>query len=264
MEPQLVQLSNEFSCYVAGYNGLSTSENEAKFIYKEIFKDKCYDISQSFDPRFVIDVGANIGLFSVYIKNRHPECKVLAFEPAPDTFAVLSQNIKLHNASDVKAIQCALGSEASEGTLTFFPHMPGNSTFYPGEKQKLQDLISLELGEELASAMYGGAGQMKVPIKRLSDVLKEESFAAIDLLKIDVEGAELSVLEGIDDEHWGKIQNVVLETCDLSGVRGQVDDLLKSKGFTLQTTEPDWNLRGAKFHTIIARREPVCGGRDEV
>ncbi|KAM3441309.1 hypothetical protein NHJ13734_002887 [Beauveria thailandica] len=259
METQIVQLGDDFPCHVASYNGFPSGEHEARFIYKEIFGDNCYDVAQLSDPRFIVDVGANIGLFSVYMKKRFPACQVVAFEPAPDTFAVLTRNLALHAVDDgVRARQCALGAAAGQGSLTFFPHLPGNSTLVPDEKRQFQELLGAEVGTNFTDKMFGDAGKVQVQIERLSDVLlreeEEHEFAAIDLLKVDVEGAELSVLKGISDEHWAKVKNVVLETCDLSSEREALNKLLESKGFTLETSKADWSPRGAQFYTIIARR----------
>ncbi|OAR02297.1 hypothetical protein LLEC1_05851 [Akanthomyces lecanii] len=102
--------------------------------------------------------------------------------------------------------------------------------------------------------MYSGSSQVQVDIKRLSDILRQENVMAVDLLKIDVEGAELSVLEGIDDDDWAKFQNIVLETCDLSGLRVELNALLESKGFTVKTVEAEWSPHDAKFYLIVARR----------
>lgn len=254
METQLVQLGEDFPCHVASYNGFPSGEHEARFIYKEIFGDSCYDIAQLGDPGFIVDVGANIGLFTVYMKKRYPQCKIWAFEPAPDTFNVLSKNVDLHKLEGVRTHQCALGSDTSEGFLTFFPHLPGNSTLVPEEKKQFQDLLGAEVGTNFTDKMFGDAGKVQVQIKRLSDFLENEAFEKIDMLKVDVEGAELEVLKGISDSHWKKIQNVVLETCDLSAGRADMNTLLEAQGFVLESSKADWSPKGAQFYTIIARR----------
>ncbi len=254
METQVVQLGEDFPCHVASYNGFPSGEHEARFIYKEIFGDSCYDVAQLTEPRFIVDVGANIGLFTVYMKKKYPQCKLLAFEPAPDTFTVLSKNVDLHELEGVQTHQCALGSDTSEGFLTFFPHLPGNSTLVPEEKKQFQDLLGAEVGTNFTDKMFGDAGKVQVKIKRLSDVLEEQNFENIDLLKVDVEGAELEVLKGISDSHWEKVQNVVLETCDLNTGREEMNKLLEVKGFILESSKADWSPRGAQFYTIVARR----------
>lgn len=115
MEAQLIHLGNDFPFYVASYNGVPSGEYEARFIYKEIFGDSCYDDAQLSHPRLIVDVGANIGLFTVYLKKKYPDCKLLAFEPAPDTFKILTKNVALHKLEGVEILQLALGPMPAPG-----------------------------------------------------------------------------------------------------------------------------------------------------
>ncbi|KAI0912705.1 FkbM family methyltransferase [Ustulina deusta] len=223
---QLIEFEKT-SCY-------AMSQDEAKFIYKEIFEDGCYDVSNLSEAPFVIDVGANIGMFSLYLKQKFPSSKILAFEPAPETYNILRRNLELHNISDVEAFPWGLASEESIQQLTYFPNLP-------------------EHGREVAKQGFGGAQQVDVKIERLSNILNSHpEFTRIDFLKIDVEGAELEVLRGLDDAHWSLVHNVALETWDASGVRDEIENLLKSKGFTLKCVEAVW-VKG--FFMISGSRE---------
>jgi hypothetical protein len=72
----------------------------------------------------------------------------------------------------------------------------------------------------------------KVPAKlvTLSSVLEDKRVGVIDLLKIDVEGAEMAVLEGLRSEHWRLVQQVALEVENAETVR-RICTLLEAKGF---------------------------------
>ena len=134
MTVELMEFANT-SCY-------TTSKYEAGFIYKEIFEDHCYDGPTLPEAPFIVDAGANIGLFSLYMKQKYPQSKILAFEPAPETFDILCRNLTLHNISDVETFPFGLASKASTEKLTYFPKLPGNSTLVPEEKKQLREEVA--------------------------------------------------------------------------------------------------------------------------
>lgn len=229
------------------------SKVEAQFIFKEIFEDHCYDIPNLPEAPFIIDVGANIGLFSLYMKQKYPSSRILAFEPAPETYNVLSRNLELNNCSDVQALQYGLASEPDTKKLTYFPNLPGNSTLVPEEKKKLYEEAVRKRGRETADARFGGARQVDVKVERLSHFLEDyPDIKSIDLLKVDVEGAELDVIKGLDDAHWALVRNVVLETWEPSGIRPEIEKLLESKGFTITRERAEW--APDQFYMITAHR----------
>lgn len=248
--PELVSIADGISYY-------AINKAEAEFIYKEIFLDHCYDvISEPPATPFIIDAGANIGLFSLYMKHKYPSARILAFEPAPACYDALSRNLSLHGClPSVKALQCGLSSAPGTLPLTYFPNFPGNSTLFPREKEQLREWIVRRFGREAADELFGGAVLVDVELRRLSDVLREEEEGGdkmIDLLKVDVEGAELQVLEGVDDEHWALVRNVVVETWEPSGIRPRIESLLEGKGFMVTHDQAEW--APDQFSMITARR----------
>ncbi|KAI1258585.1 FkbM family methyltransferase [Xylariaceae sp. FL1019] len=234
------------SCY-------AKSADEARFIYKEIYEDGCYDVPNLPEAPFIVDVGANIGLCSLYMMQKFPAAKILAFEPAPETYDILRQNLALHNAASVEAIPYGLASKASTAKLTYFPNLPGNSTLVPEEKQQLYEEAVKKHGREAADSRFGGAQELDIKLQRLSHFLQAHpEFTRIDLLKVDVEGAELEVLLGLDDAHWAMVQNVVLETWENSGSKEQLQNLLTSKGFKVNSEGAAWAPN--QFYMITAHR----------
>ncbi|KAE8159363.1 S-adenosyl-L-methionine-dependent methyltransferase [Aspergillus tamarii] len=228
MTLRLVQLSDKFSCYARG-------EDEAKFIYHEIFEDDEYDGFELPKAPFIVDVGANIGLFSLHMKEKYPDSKIIAFEPAPENFEALNRNLAHHMVSNVEAYPYALGTEACSAAFTYFPGAPGNSTLNMAEKECLIQIFKENYEKTLGNDIFKDTKQIMVPVNRLSYFLGQyhSNVETIDLLKIDVEGTEFEVLGGIDDADWGKVRNIVLEVSDLKGYLDKVKLLLETKGFTV-------------------------------
>ncbi|GAA1887099.1 FkbM family methyltransferase [Streptantibioticus ferralitis] len=244
----LIEMEEGFSCYASG-------EFEARFIYQEIFKDNNYDQPGLPEAPFTIDVGANIGLFSLYMKQKYPAARIIAFEPAPENYQALRQNLELHQVGDVTVYPYAVGSEAREATFTYYPAMPGNSTLHPEEKALQKRLMGERLGEEAATDLFQ-ATTITVKVDRLSRFLAEQhpGVTSIDLLKIDVEGAELEVLRGIDDADWAKVQNVLLEVNNADGALAQVEALLREKGLTVASEPVPLMWEELELYYVTAHR----------
>ncbi|KAI9035246.1 FkbM family methyltransferase [Aspergillus affinis] len=233
MPVELVQFP-KVSCY-------ASNTKEVGHIYKEIFEDDCYSCMNLGQSPFIVDAGANVGLFTLYMKQKYPASKILAFEPAPETYDVLCRNLQLHNLSDTKPYPFCLSSKEGTQKLTYFPNMPGNSTLNPSEKEEQRKQTIEQFGEEAARYYFGGACEVDVRLQRLSHFLYNEvGITKIDLVKIDVEGAELEVLLGLNDVHWDLIQNIVLEIWEGSSTRLAIEDLLQSKGFSFTCEGLSW------------------------
>jgi FkbM family methyltransferase len=248
--PPLVELADGFTIH-------TPSEREARFIYNEIYTDNCYDVPNLPPSPFIIDAGANIGLFTLYYKQKYPSATILAFEPAPQTYQTLRRNLALHGLADdplISTYHSGLGERAATAQFTYYPNAPGNSTLFPDQKDGLKQLVASkfpEHGQQVIDAWLGKEEEVEVSIQRLSHFLtlrgRERDgggVKSIDLLKIDVEGAEFDVLAGLDEEHWSLVKNVVVEIVAVGneGAVERMKALLEGNGFvvTLEAAHPDW------------------------
>ena len=219
-----------FACYVRAQPG------EAELIYNEVIvQDEYFQGGLSVeDARCVLDVGANIGIFTMAVKARNPEASVYAFEAIPDTFQVLQRNVGLLDDSGVHLYNVALGTQdGGEATFTFFPNMPGNSTAVPSLKEENRPVMDHIFGKELSDFLHQTETRT-VPSRTLSSMIREAGIHAIDYLKVDVEGAEVSVLQGIEDEHWQMIHQVAVEA-HTPALRDQVCEILSNHGLEVHT-----------------------------
>lgn len=120
-------------------------------------------------PR-IIDGGANIGLASLYFKRLYPSARITAFEADPAIHAVLAGNLRRNGAGDVEAVHAALWTE--RGEIDFRCEGADSGVV-----------------DSLAGSLRGTV--RRVPAVRLRDILDKET---VDLLKLDIEGAERAVL----------------------------------------------------------------------
>ena len=110
---------------------------EAEFLYQEIFVRRAYFQSGVSLPATgqptVVDVGANIGLFSLACHRANPNCRLVAVEPAPAAFAVLERNLS-HVPGATCVRQALADSAAARGELTVYPGATAESSRHPRER----------------------------------------------------------------------------------------------------------------------------------
>ena len=106
----------------------------------------------------------------------------------------------------------------------------------------------------IAHFLVRGKNRVECRLIPLSEVIQKENINQIDLLKIDCEGAEWSVLKGINDEDWSKIKSLVIEVHDIEGRLENVRKLLQNKGFTKLHTESEVGLEDTGMFNIFALR----------
>jgi FkbM family methyltransferase len=169
----------------------------------EIWHERCYDEIAVEHPRCAVDVGANIGVYSLYqVMLKHAE-QVIAFEPSPEVFRRLAKNIEINGIRNVRAVNAAVGD--APGTLSF-----------------TEDRIS-------ANGRVSETGTLKVACVRLDDELR--NVPSIDILKIDTEGYETHVLRGAS-ETLKKTQRIALEL-HYPGERQEIEAIVSPLGFSL-------------------------------
>jgi FkbM family methyltransferase len=127
-------------------------------------------------PLTFVDIGANIGFYSIAVAALFPSFRVIAFEPMPDSFANFERNIELNGADNVECHR--LGLAATEGKLTFWT--------YPGLTAATSSVPLLDRPD---------CTEVVSDVVRIDDFL-EETTGRIHFVKCDVEGAELNVLQG--------------------------------------------------------------------
>jgi 31-O-methyltransferase len=199
----------------------------------------------------VFDVGANIGMTTLFF---HTECAGLtfhAFEPAPIPYAALRANVAAHGVR-ATTTRCALSDHSGTGVMTYYPNTTVMSGFHadPHADSALTRTFLRRSGLDAETIDRILAGRyetttIECPVTTLSEVIAERGITSIGLLKIDVEKSESAVLRGLRDADWPKVRQVVAEVHDLDGALDSFVTSLDRRGFT-----------------VAVEQEPMLGGTD--
>jgi FkbM family methyltransferase len=135
-------------------------------------------------PTVVFDVGANIGLVTSTLRKRFPAATVHAFEPTDDTMAVLRRRL----AGDPHVVPRQVAVSDTVGTASF--HVD-NRTHAGGSNSLLEHSANFA-----TRASTTGYVEVEVPTTTLDRYCADEGISHVDIVKLDIEGAELLALEG--------------------------------------------------------------------
>ncbi len=247
------------------------------------------------DGAVVFDVGANVGLFAVHLARAISGARVHAFEPIPQLFDALRRNAAAH-APSVRTHNVGLADRAGEATFEIDRFMTISATMHPTifERERgasvgdwaeaaIADAAKVDASAVLRALSAGLRSRVWRPLVlaalapvalvlaarrrlflqrprcrliTLSDALAASGESHIDLLKIDVEGAEEQVLAGIADGDWPKIRQLVIEVHDVDGRLARMRELLRARGYRVVSAREDWELHALmRISTLYAVRE---------
>ncbi|WP_308189135.1 non-ribosomal peptide synthetase/type I polyketide synthase [Nostoc mirabile] len=248
------------------------NKNETEFVYKELWEEQAYlkhgiTINKG---DCIFDVGANIGLFTLFVGQICKDVSIYAFEPIPPVFDLLRINTEGYGLN-VKLFNLGLSNETKSDTFTYYPQVSVISGRFADADQereviksfllKQQNIVANEtalssqaIDELLAERLQ--SQQFTCHLRTISDVIGEHGVERIDLLKIDVEKSEQDVLSGIQQEDWQKIQQIVVEVHNIDGRLEEIAALLKKHGYDL-TIEQDTLLEDTGLYNIYARRPSI-------
>jgi len=177
----------------------------------------------------IIDIGANIGGFTVYAAAAASEGKVYSFEPVEDNFLMLEKNVKANKLQNVKTSRLAV-LERPKRARMFLAKTNGSHSIIP---------------------MNESRGQTIVQATSLEQILKSNSIKKCDFLKMDCEGAEYQIVCECSKKVLDRIENIVLEFHDSDNRdHKQIKNHLERNGFkTLVSGELPGKKRGMIYAT---------------
>ncbi len=159
-----------------------------RMMFEQIFIEKQYNINIPFEPQTIIDLGANVGFASILFTNRFPDAKILAIEPDESNFLMAQKNTALYK----------------------------NITLLKGAAwHKTEEIKIADYGNgEAAYMIEPGTGINTVRAYTIKEIMDLMSIKDIDILKIDIEGAEKEIFETGYEEWIPATKIIIVETHD--------------------------------------------------
>lgn len=193
-------------------------------VLNEILGDREYRIVEDVIKKAsheIIDVGAHIGVFSIYASVLNPNVKVFAYEPEEENIALLKENLKLNNIQNVVAKGVAVG--AKDGSKDFFVSADShNHSFFETENS---------------------VKKIKVQVWGFGKILQKAEV--VDFVKMDCEGAEFEILNSLSPEDFAKVKAFYIEYHEYSPEM-KAEDLIKliqRNGFKVKSVSSRYDKR---------------------
>ena len=193
-------------------------------LFSEIYMGHYYDPLNAPKNAILLDIGANIGAVTMFWAVGRPDIVFHAYEPNPQSAAMLQKNIATNGLSG----QVKIFSEAVSGSR---------------DPLELWVDVPTVLSTSYGPAPAEGGRKIKVPAITLDDAWERTGRAEIWMLKIDVEGAEGDILEAASDDMLSNVKTACIEWHDniVPGVRERCFHRLASAGFRWRERVHPWN-----------------------
>ncbi|MCG7849297.1 MAG: FkbM family methyltransferase [ANME-2 cluster archaeon] len=183
-------------------------------------------VPKDINVHWILDVGANMGDVSIAAMQSYPSSKVICFEPVKQTYKLLEQNLMLYS-NRVILFNQALSDENGLGEINLTTFNGANSILPQSKSHQFFNPRVKEIGKEA------------ITLVKLDDIADKFPTNYIDIMKIDVEGYELNVLNGGREFIKDHVDTIIIEIAlmrDQSWNEQAIVDIfitLKSLGFCL-------------------------------
>lgn len=231
-----------------GWTVEEVSRSETDFLFGEIVRDATY-----YSPRVqmehgtVVDVGANIGLFSLYAHQTWPVSRLIAIEAIPDVREVLRRNVG--HIPGIVIPDVAAGAGEDEFEFVYYPEysmMSGRQANPTDDFALVRQFAEQQLGDDADADVMRHLDDVLRPrfepeprlvrTLALAEICAQAGVAGIDLLKVDVEGDELAVLEGLGDVN---VRHAVIEVDSRRSSPAAIREALESRGLEVVEVAPE-------------------------
>jgi len=211
---------------------------EFRNLKNEIFKEEIYTTdlkSNDSEELNIIDVGAYIGLSILYFKSHYPNAHIIAFEPNPNIFPLLEENVEYNNIKNVKLHNVAIGKRSEKRRL--YIETSGFAAFSTASFRK--------------DAWNGK--QRSRPIIVQTEPLSKYINKKVDILKIDTEGTEHEIIKELDvSGSFSKVENLLVEYHPSKNSKLQnLEKILRKNGYDISYRQDGRELEEPKGELIL-------------
>lgn len=211
-------------------------------VIAEIFKWREYrsadDIIKNIGKGTIIDVGAHIGLFSLYCRTLNPQATIFCLEPEPDNFKLLKKHLTRNKLTSVHPKMIALSGTA------------GNRKMLIGEDNHNHKLLESDLTDPDSQTI-------NVNTETLPSFCQKNKIAQVGLLKMDIEGAEYEIFSTLPKENFRIIENIVMEYHNYGSHHyREIEAILRQNGFSVCIFPSQFDK---KMGFILARNHKSTG-----
>ena len=169
----------------------------------------------------VIDIGAHIGLYAMYISQTNKNVKIFSYEPVDENYNLLKENIEINSLDNVKIFNFAVGKTIGKTKIFLKNDQSAHNIYEKSEKYEIVNMTTL------------------------NKIIEENNFKKISILKLDCEGAEYDIFDNLSDENFEIIEKICFEYHILNNNYEKLDILkkkLSNKNFRLEILPTDDNL----------------------
>lgn len=198
------------------------SEKETRMLGKEIFDQEVYSLKAVQNPKLIIDAGAYTGMATCWFHHKYSGVEVVAIEPNWIAYDFLQENLAVNGLSNVKSFNVALGRKPGTRELYFEDGPDGwNSIASFNNGGWRQD-------REQSSMMV-----KVIPLSKILSEVKQE----VDLVKMDIEGAEQVVLSEAE-QYLDRVKNFAIEFHPVGKQSiTKISKILANAGFSVDVVE---------------------------
>ncbi|WP_290599682.1 FkbM family methyltransferase [Anabaena sp. AL93] len=181
------------------------------FIFSEVFDHCYYNLPLPFQPKTILDLGANAGFTAIFFARQYPSAEIACVEPIPGNVELLCKNLELNNIQ-AQVFQSAIA--VTDGFLEM-------------------ELDANDYGHKVAGIEYGKkltGKTIQVEALSIPTLLQKLGWNRISLLKIDIEGYEAVLLK--DNCDWLSLVDAICIECHEGYGEADLQYLAKSWGFS--------------------------------